>query len=121
MSRGILEFNLFFAMNEMLNPTPETLSPLCSVLGFDVIEFWSPDDQNSLQCVHFYLDESVKQVIKRIFPQESKFTPAVSPSWRENSLKVYFSRYISNIVLILLRTVMSRVEICSRGLFVGDG
>lgn len=78
-------------MNEIANPTPETLAPLSSVLGFDVIEFWGPDDLNILQCLYYFLDDSVKQVVRRIFPNDADFKPAMSASWRENSLKVIHS------------------------------
>jgi hypothetical protein len=72
----------------MMTPTPQTLSTLSTVLGFDVIEFWTPDDNNDLRCLHFYLSESVKIVVKRIFPEEVNFSPGMSDSWRMNSLRV---------------------------------
>jgi hypothetical protein len=75
-------------MNETPNPTPETLAPLSSVLGFDVIEFWGPNDLNELQCIHYFLNDSVKQVVKRIFADVSDFKPAQSANWRENSIRV---------------------------------
>jgi hypothetical protein len=72
----------------MTTPTPQTLSTLSTVLGFDVIEFWTPDENNDLRCLHYYLSESVQQVVKRIFPEESAFSPALADSWKNNSLQV---------------------------------
>lgn len=72
----------------MLSPTPQTLSPLSSVLGFDVIEYWTPDENNELRCLYYFLSDSVKQVVKRIFPEETAFSPALSDSWRLNSLQL---------------------------------
>lgn len=73
----------------MLTATPQTLSTLSSVLGFDVIEYWTPDENNELRCLHYFLSDSVKQVIKRIFADESAFSPAIADSWRSNSLRVF--------------------------------
>lgn len=74
----------------MLTATPQTLSTLSSVLGFDVIEYWTPDENNELRCLYYFLSDSVKQVIKRIFSDEAAFSPAIADSWRSNSLRVSY-------------------------------
>lgn len=82
----------------MMTATPQTLSTLSSVLGFDVIEYWTPDENNELRCLHYFLSDSVKQVVKRIFPEESAFSPALTESWRLNSLQV--SLFLESFFLI---------------------
>jgi hypothetical protein len=71
-----------------MTATPMTLSSLSTVLGFDVIEYWTPDENNELRCLHYYLSDSIRQVIKRIFSDETAFSPAFAESWRNNSLQV---------------------------------
>ncbi len=78
----------------MMTATPQTLSTLSSVLGFDVIEYWTPDENNELRCLHYFLSDSVKQVVKRIFPEESVFSPALTESWRANSIQVFMSLFL---------------------------
>ena len=71
-----------------MTATPMTLSSLSTVLGFDVIEYWTPDENNELRCLHYYISDSIKQVVKRIFTDEAAFSPALAESWRNNSLQV---------------------------------
>lgn len=86
----------------MLSATPQTLSTLSSVLGFDVIEYWTPDENNELRCLHYFLSDSVKQVVKRIFPEETAFSPALSDPWRINSLQVIIILFSSFYFLLFL-------------------
>jgi hypothetical protein len=72
----------------MSSSTSHTLACLSSVLGFDIIEYWTPDEGGELQCAYFYLSDSVKTVVRRIFPNEADFCPPCSDIWRMNSLKV---------------------------------
>ena len=85
-----------------ISATSQTLSILSSVVGFDVIEYWTPDDNGDLQCEHFYISNSVKQVVKRIYPDEASFSPGMSTSWRQNSLKVFVYRCYDVMIIFVL-------------------
>lgn len=70
--------------------TVVTLSSLSEVLGFDIIEYWTPNDSNELRCTHYYHADSVKQVVKKIYSDPLTFTPNSLSSWSENSIRVIF-------------------------------
>lgn len=73
----------------MPSATVATLRPLHSVLGFDIIEFWTPSsDSGVLTCLHYFHSDAVKVVVRKIFPDSAPFHPSVSETWKRNSLRL---------------------------------
>ena len=73
-----------------ISATAYTLSSLSEVLGFDVIEFWTPSESGELYCFDYFHAASIKQVIKKIYSDSSSFDPNILPSWSQNSKRVCF-------------------------------
>jgi hypothetical protein len=65
-----------------------TLSSLCDVLGFDIIEYWTPNDTNELRCTHYFHADAVTQVVKKIYSDPSTFSPNLLSAWSDNSKRV---------------------------------
>lgn len=76
-----------------ISPASYTLSSLSEVLGFDVIEFWTPTENCDLQCTHYFLSDPVMEVVNKIYSDPDAFTPNNLSSWKENSIKVCASPF----------------------------